>query len=676
MDDKQKQALREERAPLLREGTVALVPRARRAKREETPLEEEREGELTDEEKAAREEALEEEARADAAAAADGDAEVEVAFSSEGMVERYDWMTERSYFEVLGHEADEIDLGYARDGLPFFVGHDGRDMVGIVEDIRLGSDKKLRGRVRFSKSARAQEIRQDILDGIRKKISVGYDYAADQFTENVDEEGRTIRRYRGWRPLEVSSVPIPADYEVGVGRTARPGARRPDFIPGAADKAKEQTVSQNGQAAESAESVRAGIDAANQEIVALAKQHNMSERLGEWIGQRASVDTVRAEILKHYQERSTAVVRAGGEKGPIDFSVAEAQTYSFARAIKSQIDGTACFEREVSDEMYKRLKKERTNPNGMLVPTALLGRALMVAGQRNMAVANTTAGQALRFDEFGGFLEILRNRMLVGQFGATFLSGLQGDLSFVTNPSANTFQWGAETANPTATFLGTGIKTMAPKSGAALTKYTRQLMAQSAYSIESTVQNDLMKIVALAIDRASIIAGGGSAPVGILGTTGIGAVTLGTAGGAITFDKLVDLETEVAADNADFGSLGYMVTPRVRGVLRKTQEFSGTNGMPIWTQGADGMGEIAGYKAGSTNQVPNNLTKGSNTGVLHAAIFGDWSDLIIAEWGAVELVVDPYTSKPALIEVAAHTLVDVMVRYPEKFASIQDIVVP
>lgn len=596
--------------------------------------------------------------------------EIEIAISSEAEVERYDWWENKSYIEVLGHGEGEIDLGYARDGLPLFVDHNSRDMVGVVENIRLDADRKLRGTPRFSSSVRGQEIKRDMLDGIRKKISVGYD--PGETYDQTERDSKAIRRYRGWKPLEVSSVPIPADYEVGVGRSARAGVRRPELIPVSAAKAKEHNVSQNGTAAAPAAS--AGVDERHKELSALARQFNLTDKLPEWIESGASVDHARKQVLEHIESRSAEVLKAGGQGGAIDLSARDAQKFSFARAVQQLVGQTGGFEREVSEELYKAMGKsgfERKHPQSILVPTHLLGRLTGVPSKRNMSTGNTAAGSQLVFDEPGGFLEILRNRLMVAQAGAQVLTGLRENVSFVTNPSANTFQWIGETAAPTATFMGTGIKTMSPKNGAALTKFTRQLLAQSAYSIEATVQNDLLKIIALGLDRAAIAAGGGSAPVGILGTTGIGSVTMGANGAAITsIDAWVDLETEVAVDNADLGSLAYMTNARQRGRARKTQTFSGTNGAPIWTGGIDG--EVNGYRAYATNQVPNNLTKGSNTGVCHAVIFGNWNDLIIGEWGAVELVVDPYTAKTTIIEVGAHVMSDIMVRYPESFAAIQD----
>lgn len=600
---------------------------------------------------------------------------VEISLSSETPVRRYDWMRDEEYDEVLGHGPGEVDLGYARDGLPFFVGHDSRDMVGLIEDVTLGADRKLRGKVRFSRSARAQEIQQDVKDGIRKKISVGYDLSTASYTEQRAEGGKKTRRYTGWRTLEASSVPIPADYDVGVGRSARPGARRLDGPPGAqASKAKENIVPEATAApAPEAGTARAGVSGDKKEIAALARQHKMEDKLADWIGSDLTLEAVRTEIMTGYQKKFEATVTRGGGGDVLDLSPKEQKQFSFARAIKNNLDGERGYEHEVSDALYKKLGKQRSSPNAFMVPTQLLGRQVHAGGQR-MEVATSGAGQQLKFTEYGGFLDLLRARMYTGRLGVTTLSGLQGDLAFVTQTSANTFQWGAETANPTATNFGTGLKTLAPKAGSAKTNYTRQLLAQSVESIEGLVQADLMAIVAIGLDKA-IIQGSGtnSQPTGITATTGIGSVAMGTAGGVPTFPKLVDLWTEIANDDADAAAMAFLTTPGISGYLQKTQQFSGTNGVPIWTWGSTpGEGQVNGHRAFATNQVPSTLTKGSSTGVCHAVIFGDWPSIVVGEWGAMELLVDPYSNGPAIIDVSAYLLTDVLLRYPQKFAAILD----
>lgn len=108
--------------------------------------------------------------------------------------------------------AERLDAGAA-----LLVGHDPADQVGVVERYEITSDKKLRILARFSKSARAEEIWRDVLDGIRRNASVGY-VIHDLVLEKQEGDTNTYR-VTDWEPLEGSLVSVPADPSVGVGRS-------------------------------------------------------------------------------------------------------------------------------------------------------------------------------------------------------------------------------------------------------------------------------------------------------------------------------------------------------------------------------------------------------------------------------------------------------------------------
>jgi len=71
--------------------------------------------------------------------------------------------------------------------------------------------------------------------------------------------------------------------------------------------------------------------------------------------------------------------------------------------------------------------------------------------------------------------------------------------------------------------------------------------------------------------------------------------------------------------------------------------------------------------------VPKNLTKGTGTN-LSAALFGVWEELIIGEWGALNVQVDPYTAGIGNIKISVLQFVDLGVRHAQSFAAITDIV--
>jgi HK97 family phage major capsid protein len=119
--------------------------------------------------------------------------------------------------EVLDMGKQSIRDARLKLGAPLLVGHDTADQVGVVESYEITSDKKLRILARFGRSQRAEEIWQDVLDGIRRNASVGYLIHA-LILEKQDGDVSTYR-VTDWEPLEGSLVPVPADPTVGVGRS-------------------------------------------------------------------------------------------------------------------------------------------------------------------------------------------------------------------------------------------------------------------------------------------------------------------------------------------------------------------------------------------------------------------------------------------------------------------------
>jgi HK97 family phage prohead protease len=141
---------------------------------------------------------------------------VALSFSSEAPVER--WFGS----EILDHTPSAVRLGRLNNGGALLMDHDRSDQIGVVESATIGKDKKGRAVVRFGKSARAEEIFQDVLDGIRRLVSVGYRIHK---TETKQEGGGVESvRVTDWEPFEISIVSIPADDSVGVGRGAVPPA--------------------------------------------------------------------------------------------------------------------------------------------------------------------------------------------------------------------------------------------------------------------------------------------------------------------------------------------------------------------------------------------------------------------------------------------------------------------
>lgn len=405
------------------------------------------------------------------------------------------------------------------------------------------------------------------------------------------------------------------------------------------------------------------------DIVALCAAHGApSELAQEYIQSGKTKAEAGQDLLRRKREGLDAFSQPA-----IEMRGKDAKRYSITRAIMAAADddwSQAGFEREIDQELRANLPSDYKPKGGILIPT----RIRMVDGLEHprgqLKTSGATAGQTLVFTEPGDFIDLLRNKMVLSQLGATFLTGLQGNVSFPKQTGAGTFEWvgedpGSDQSDADATL---GQVALNAKEGQSTTAYTRKLLAQANIDVDALVAMDLSTITGLGIELGAIAGTGlSNQPTGILNTDSIGDVALGVNGDVPTYEDIVDLETAVADANADIGSMAYLTTAGMRGVLKKQAQLSNTSALPVW-QG----NEMNGYPAAISNGVPRTLEKGGSS-TCHAIIFGVWSQLLVGYWGAYELIVDPYSKKKqGLIELTSHQIVGVAVRHPESFAAIQD----
>ena len=137
---------------------------------------------------------------------------VDLSFSSEEPVDRW-WG-----IEILDHQKKSVNLRRLIRGGALLIDHDMKNQVGVIEEVVVDeADRKGRANVRFGRSAKAEEIFQDVLDGIRSNVSVGYQINEAVLERETKGELSTYRVV-DWEPYEISLVSVPADINVGVGR--------------------------------------------------------------------------------------------------------------------------------------------------------------------------------------------------------------------------------------------------------------------------------------------------------------------------------------------------------------------------------------------------------------------------------------------------------------------------
>lgn len=376
-------------------------------------------------------------------------------------------------------------------------------------------------------------------------------------------------------------------------------------------------------------------------------------------------DINTAEMLEKEEERKAAQVAHQRSNTEVKEKKEIVKRFSFLRAIRmasenKPLDG-------IEAEMYQEATKE-ARESGLTLSGNVRVPAFM---KRDLTAGTNTQGGHTVETDVGDLIPFLQPRLQVEALGATVMSGLIGDLSLPRNDGNASATWVAENASNSETSPTLDAINLSPNRLGAFTDISKQLMVQSSIQVENFVRGLLERAIANALDLAAINGSGSSnQPTGILNTSGIGDVAGGSDGAAPTFANIIALETEVATDNADMGALNYLTTPGIRGLLKGTTKDAGS-GQFVW--GSDNT--LNGYNAAVSTQIPSNLTKGSGTD-LHAIIFGNFNDLIIAQWGGYDLVIDPYTgAKQALITLVANSWWDVALRHPESFAAMKDAIV-
>jgi HK97 family phage major capsid protein len=558
--------------------------------------------------------------------------------------------------EILLHKSPAIDL--SRAPLPIIVTHkDNQINVGIVDGISI-SNGMMRGNAKFGERSEAREYKTDVTNGIIRSVSVGYIRRNSKFRN----DGVLITDR--WSPTHVAMVAEPADSKAGFYRAlyrdeSRERTNKTDDTSTAeiATTKESQMAESNGSATGTAEEV-SNTSGADQErlrqasLRSLGREYNLdNEAVEKWCTSGTSIGEAVRVALEMIAQRSKATQSVAH----LDLSQKEKREYSIHRAINAIVQKTwskAGLEAECHQEIQKRVGRT-VSENNFFVPVDVQMRTLDVA-KRDLTVGTTTAGGFLVETSNQSFIEMLRNRSVAMTMGSTNLSGLQGNVTVPKQTAAATAVWLANEASTITESQQTFAQlTLTPKTVGAYTEISRLLTLQSSPSAEAITMTDLSRVTALAVDLAVLSGSGASGqPTGIINTAGIGAVT----GTTLGYAGILEFQTDVAAANVMPTRGGYVTTPSVAALLMQRARFSNTD-TPLWT-GNIWNGQVSGFPAMSSLQM-----------AAASMLFGDWSSVIVAEWGVLELEVNPYANFQAgIIGVRAIYTVDVGIRYPAAFS--------
>lgn len=592
---------------------------------------------------------------------------LEFSVSSEAPVKR--WF----YTEILEHSKDAIDFSRIRSGgMNLLFNHDPDKPIAVVEKANLDEkEKKLRVKVRFSKRPFAQEILSDIRDGILSNVSIGYSIEKYEERGSEDSEDYTIV-VTLWLPVEISIAPVPADYKVGIGRglhNPKENMEEPKqnaTAVSAPSPHPEVTIEEAKRAAQQAERERIAS------ITALCGRHSFSDLAVEFIGAGTSIEDARARLLDKIAERSKQEPLAvAASVTSVGMDNKEKKRYSVLRALNALATGdyrSASLERELSDEIARRSGR---STQGFYVPIGeLTVRAPYTVLDNNIG-AQALVPTVLREQDF---IEYLREEMLMPKLGATVLNDLQGliDIPKQTGGSSGFWTDGSEFHPVTETNATFGKISLSPKTVGAKSRISRYFMLQTSMDAENFVRRELARGIAEAVDLAALYgAGNSTTPMGIFNLPGVQSIVLGANGGALTWARLVEMETMVAqALVASTGSFRFLMPPRVKGRLKISEQPENR----IWLDGMTGTATVNGYEAIVSTYLRSNRTKGTGTNLCDV-VFGAFNNLIVGNWGQLELLANPYGAgefDSGSLAVRALMTMDLNHRYPASYVLISD----
>jgi phage head maturation protease len=587
---------------------------------------------------------------------------VSVAFSSEEPVKR------GSYQEVLGHDPGEYNFDRLNAGASVLLNHDVDSQVGVVESAsvqRDGQRKVGRALLRFSKGQAADEIFNDIVDGIRKHVSVGY-AQTKQLGRAKDSESDNIIRY-AWEPYEISLVTIPADTSVGVGRAKTTTQEKIHMT-----ELDDRTEIEGLAAAILKNSPHLQRDVSNLTTQALCEN---------W-----SVDKFRSELWAVAQNKPAPehpripAPRGSGRGHEIGMSQREIQGYSVLRALRSAFTNKGMIKNDCPEYDFHQQAEtnSKTRAEGFWIPSDVIvggsmrdylsaPRPYLSRDNRDMTVGVYGAGGA--FVETiieTPLIEILRNKIMCARLGMRIIAGLEGNVAFPREVAPSTPYSLGEIVTLTDSNPSVDQIPMQPHRVAATVKYSRMLLVQSSIDLEGFVRDDLMKQIAVKHDSLAILGGTlADEPVGILNQPGISSLTFG---GAPTWAQIISFETALGALNADRGRMAYLTTPVTRGFWKQLgKALTGVTvvgSVPVWETlpgqpptDEETLGLVNGYLSASSNNIPGNQV-----------LFGNWQDVLFAMWGGFDTVVDPFTlATSGECRITINTMIDIALRHAQSF---------
>ncbi|HBI9757284.1 TPA: phage major capsid protein [Escherichia coli] len=610
--------------------------------------------------------------------------EFEIAFSSEQPYQRQFWDEQNQEMvvldEILVHTPEAVDLSRLNNNAPLLFNHNFDNHIGVVCNARIDADKVGRATVRFSKHGTlANDIRNKVIEGTMEKISVGYDIKE----YHIDyTKGQLI--VTKWAPYELSFVTVPADDTVGLNRslntiTVNLEAKR-DMTKEQIEEIKEEQESaqveetpveenkeseveetqerqveenkedenlEDGKDAEHPESVDDDNSTVREEEIKEEREAAPVEEEKIEVAERSEEDELEIrEIARELNIDDEELKRALAVKDmtPEAFrtkalnKIATAQrnneqqikdskmekTFDLNNVIRSLVDGAALGANEAEYSAMAAgaaMQRGRAARGGsVFVPAA----ALRAAADGNTKTTLTAVTDEKLLTE--SYIEMLLPASCLGRLGVTVLSGLNSPIAVpkMTASSVEAFGFVDENGSaPESKATFENVK-MAPKTFAGGNPISRQSL-KTVPNIATLITDHINKAVRIKLEQLIL-----SDKDNTRGPKGL--VKQLVDGGRVTKKAAFsykDFLKEIAA-LTDAGvpaqSIKFAMSGATAAELESTLKDNGVSGYIIEN------GKLAGYDVVTSGVIP-----------ADHIVLGDFSGIMIGEWGGLELDMDDTT---------------------------------
>ncbi|AFE59041.1 hypothetical protein Q7S_14130 [Rahnella aquatilis HX2] len=568
---------------------------------------------------------------------------VQLSFASELPVQRE--IDGEIYNEVLLCGTDNVDLSRLNNKGALLFNHDRDNHIGAIISATMDSDRIGRALVQVSNYGNGIEKFGMIEEGTLTHVSVGY---------NIDEyriDGSTIF-VTSWTPHEISLVTVPADVSAGIGRSLDESMNEELLNKDDKSISKEHSMDEEQKYELTDEEIKAIIasrpDLIPTEAETKAEEEPNAESTEEATDETEATEEPEAEEdVKPEEEERKRELTSLGKVLNIDISDAITKGISvseFKRSIsdlKNKNDKDIKMEKNVIGELIRSLSSGseftgKRTANGYEIPVNQLVRT-----------STTVGGTALVKEQYiDSYIDVLRANSVFAQLPVQMYTGLAGEGNLVipklSSNFADMFSFVAEGANSPSVDAVFEKITMSPKTFTGSVPLTRTLI-QSAATAERYVQDAMVKGGGLKLESLILNQVVAAAPVQ--------SVT------AYNQDTIQAALATLGDANVPMSNVVAIVSPQMAATLKSTLVGGNTTAKFM----IDGFREDQWLCDSVKVIISTQVADGQ-------ILLGDFSTIILAQWGSVEIDNDTTTQRASAgVVLRTFSYIDHAVAHNEAF---------